>query len=325
MRFQFGVACTARCHGQHLCANRPSAADVQWRVADDHNFLTAQFPAQHAAAALTCDGGNLIAILPVIREAARFEMFPQSEVAQLDFRSEPDVAGEQSQQRRLGQCLQISDQLADAGTFLRLTFLEQMMQPMNVALEEPREVGIRRRDAVQPKEFADEADIGASGEFHPLDAVTRAELGGEHLRKRPDARASGVDERAINVEENESNHVGAQASGTHRAAAMRFRQTRSPLTVRLWTICCPCMKAITYTAARESLAATMDKVCRNRTPILITRNRDQSVVMLSLEDYEQLEETAYLLRSPENARRLLSAIGTLEKGRGRERKVALET
>lgn len=85
------------------------------------------------------------------------------------------------------------------------------------------------------------------------------------------------------------------------------------------------MKAITYTAARESLAATMDKVCRNRTPILITRNRDQSVVMLSLEDYEQLEETAYLLRSPENARRLLSAIGTLEKGRGRERKVALET
>lgn len=85
------------------------------------------------------------------------------------------------------------------------------------------------------------------------------------------------------------------------------------------------MKAITYTAARESLAATMDKVCRNRAPIIITRNRDQSVVMLSLEDYEQLEETAYLLRSPENARRLLSAIGTLEKGRGRERKVALET
>ena len=85
------------------------------------------------------------------------------------------------------------------------------------------------------------------------------------------------------------------------------------------------MKAITYTAARESLAATMDKVCRNRAPILITRNRDQSVVMLSLEDYEQLEDTAHLLRSLENARRLLSAIGTLEKGRGREWKVALET
>lgn len=84
------------------------------------------------------------------------------------------------------------------------------------------------------------------------------------------------------------------------------------------------MKAITYTAAREGLAATMDKVCRNRAPIIITRNRDQSVVMLSLADYEQLEETAYLLRSPTNARRLLSAMGSLEKGRGRERKITLE-
>ena len=85
------------------------------------------------------------------------------------------------------------------------------------------------------------------------------------------------------------------------------------------------MKAITYTAARESLASTMDKVCRDRSPIIITRNRDQSVVMLSLADYEQLEETAYLLRSPANARRLLSAIGSLEKGKGHARKIALES
>jgi antitoxin YefM len=92
----------------------------------------------------------------------------------------------------------------------------------------------------------------------------------------------------------------------------------------VWTLCCPYMKAITYTAAREGLASTMDKVCRDRSPIIITRNRDQSVVMLSLADYEQLEETAYLLRSPANARRLLSAIGSLERGKGRQRKIDLE-
>jgi antitoxin YefM len=84
------------------------------------------------------------------------------------------------------------------------------------------------------------------------------------------------------------------------------------------------MKAITFTAAREGLAATMDTVCRDRSPVIITRNRDQSVVMLSLADYEQMEETAYLLRSPTNARRLLSAIGGLEKGRGRQRKNDME-
>ena len=76
------------------------------------------------------------------------------------------------------------------------------------------------------------------------------------------------------------------------------------------------MDAISYTAARENLASTMDKVCSEHAPVVITRNRDQSVVMLSLEDYESLEETAYLLRSPANARRLLEAIHSLETGKG---------
>ena len=83
------------------------------------------------------------------------------------------------------------------------------------------------------------------------------------------------------------------------------------------------MKAITYTAAREGLASTMDQVCRDRAPIVITRKRNQSVVVMALEDYEELEETAHLLRSPKNARRLLSAIEALERGKGRVRKVAL--
>lgn len=81
------------------------------------------------------------------------------------------------------------------------------------------------------------------------------------------------------------------------------------------------MKAVSYTAARENLAATMDQVCNDRAPVIITRKRDQSVVMLSLEDYEALEETAYLLRSPANARRLQDAIQSLESGKGRKRRL----
>ena len=81
------------------------------------------------------------------------------------------------------------------------------------------------------------------------------------------------------------------------------------------------MKAISYTAARENLAATMDQVCSDRDPVIITRKRDQSVVLLSLEDYESLEETAYLLRVPANARRLQTAIESLERGRGLEKEL----
>jgi antitoxin YefM len=62
----------------------------------------------------------------------------------------------------------------------------------------------------------------------------------------------------------------------------------------------------------------MDEVCRDRAPLIITRKRDQAVVMLSLADYESLEETAYLLRSPANARRLLEAIESLARGKDKE-------
>lgn len=83
------------------------------------------------------------------------------------------------------------------------------------------------------------------------------------------------------------------------------------------------MNAITYTAARENLASTMDRVCLDRDPVIITRKREQAVVMISLEDYESLQETAYLLRSPANAKRLLESIEAAEKGTTIEREINL--
>jgi antitoxin YefM len=79
------------------------------------------------------------------------------------------------------------------------------------------------------------------------------------------------------------------------------------------------MDTITYTAARANLASTMDRVCNDHETLIITRNGEQSVVMLSLEDYQALEETAYLMRTPANARRLLSAVSQLSAGKGTQR------
>jgi antitoxin YefM len=75
------------------------------------------------------------------------------------------------------------------------------------------------------------------------------------------------------------------------------------------------MTALSYTAARENLASTMDKVCNDHEPVIITRNRNQAVVMMSLEDYSSLEETVYLTRSQANARRLAESIAQVEKGK----------
>ena len=81
------------------------------------------------------------------------------------------------------------------------------------------------------------------------------------------------------------------------------------------------MNAMTYSQARSKLAKTMDKGCDDHAPIIITRKNQRSIVMISLEDYQSLEETAYLLRSPKNARRLIESVTQLESGGGTEREL----
>jgi len=82
------------------------------------------------------------------------------------------------------------------------------------------------------------------------------------------------------------------------------------------------MKAITYTAARQNLAKTMETVCKDHAPVIVTRKTTNSVVIMSLEDFEALEETAYLLRSPKNTRRLIESVAQLEEGQGSERELS---
>lgn len=82
------------------------------------------------------------------------------------------------------------------------------------------------------------------------------------------------------------------------------------------------MDAITYSHTRQHLAEIMNKVSEDRAPVLITRQAGKPVVMMSLEDYNALEETAYLLRSPKSAKRLMAAVNQLADAGGVERDLA---
>jgi antitoxin YefM len=76
------------------------------------------------------------------------------------------------------------------------------------------------------------------------------------------------------------------------------------------------MRTVSYSESRANYAETLNAVVDDREEIVITRAGHDPVVMVALDDYESLKETAYLLRSPENARRLLGAIDRLERGAG---------
>ncbi len=76
------------------------------------------------------------------------------------------------------------------------------------------------------------------------------------------------------------------------------------------------MKTMSYTESRARYAEVLDGVTNDREEVIITRAGHDPVVIVSLDDYESLRETAYLMRSPGNARRLLDAMERLESGGG---------
>ena len=81
----------------------------------------------------------------------------------------------------------------------------------------------------------------------------------------------------------------------------------------------PPMKTMTYTESRARYAEVLDGVVNDREEMVVTRAGHEPVVIVSLSDYESLRETAYLMRSPANARRLLDAMEQLESGGGTPR------
>jgi antitoxin YefM len=75
------------------------------------------------------------------------------------------------------------------------------------------------------------------------------------------------------------------------------------------------MEIVTYSEARANLKAIMDRAGNDHIPIVITRQRGKPVVMVDLDDWNALQETRYLLSTPNNAKRLLESIAQLEEGK----------
>ncbi|MDO9223633.1 MAG: type II toxin-antitoxin system prevent-host-death family antitoxin [Caulobacter sp.] len=81
------------------------------------------------------------------------------------------------------------------------------------------------------------------------------------------------------------------------------------------------MDVLSYSDTRANLKEVMDRVVEDRTPVVITRQKAEAVVMVSLADWNAMEETLHLLSTPANAERLRASIAELDSGKGVEREL----
>jgi antitoxin YefM len=79
------------------------------------------------------------------------------------------------------------------------------------------------------------------------------------------------------------------------------------------------MDVVTYSDARANLKDVMDRVVDDKTEVIVTRQRAEAVVMVSLSEWNSISETLHLLSSPKNAERLRQSIEQMEAGKGVER------
>ncbi len=81
------------------------------------------------------------------------------------------------------------------------------------------------------------------------------------------------------------------------------------------------MDAINYSDLRANLKSVMEGVCENHEPLIVTRKNSSNLVLMSYDDYSAMEETAYLLRSPKNAKRIRESIQSFAEGKGEEKEL----
>jgi len=84
------------------------------------------------------------------------------------------------------------------------------------------------------------------------------------------------------------------------------------------------MQTLNFSHTRQNLASTLDDVVDNAMPVIVTRQNKESVVIISMKDYRAMEETAYLMQSEANAKRLNRAINQLEDGLGKTKELIEE-
>ncbi len=229
-----------RRHGETPGSDRPRALHIQRRISNHHDLVAIQLPADKLRTAITGDPGDFIARVVIVRESAQYEFLPQSMGTQFDFCTQPDVAGQQADGRRLWQPAKFRDELVNSGQRLARMLLQQVIQKKDIRVEEMTYIFKGVLNAVLAKEFTDQTRIRTPMEGHTFGSAGLAE---QQLRSSPKSahtRASGPDERAIDIKQDESYHGSKLAAETPGRKSQRADNDVTRRWIAGWRAACCC-------------------------------------------------------------------------------------
>ena len=210
--------------GQDPRSDRLRARDIERGIANDHNFVPGESPFEDRFAPLFGNRRDAIAVFMIIGEGAGFEMVPELVVAEFEFGTAPDVAGEEAEDWAIRGGVEGLEEVDDAFADSAARGLEKLLEETRVVLEEAVDVGLGSFDIVLEETFAHQGAIGAAGELQGAGGGGETEDLGKGLLESFHARASAADEGSINIEEDESYHGEKKLTLLERRARIFCRK-----------------------------------------------------------------------------------------------------
>lgn len=214
MLLQFFASVAAGPYRKGPRADRLAALDVVRRIADDQDFVTLQIAIQAVAGALASDGSDLATIFVVIAETAGAEVVPQVVVSQFDLRAEAYIARQQAEERWLREGARFTKPRTHTRQNMSADLMKEIVEPEYVGIKELLKILGRVGDAMPREHLPHNRRIGPTGKPQVLRPVCEIEDRAGNFAKRPFAGATGVDEGAVDIEQNEADHDEAGQAGS---------------------------------------------------------------------------------------------------------------
>jgi hypothetical protein len=176
------------------------------RVANHKNFFAFQIASEFFIRAFVRDPSDAITLLMIIRERSSFKMLPQVIATKFQLRAQPNISGQQTEDRLVRRMQQAIQKMFDSFARSAIKMMQKVIEPIRIPIEEPREVARRFFQFVFTKDLAHQRNIRAPVKNYMFGRFGKIEFSGESFAKCLYAGATCTNERSVDIKQHKANH-----------------------------------------------------------------------------------------------------------------------